>query len=95
MNTSLVKSAPHGDFVEVSPLIKDWEIKLQTLVSQRKPVMFDMFPMTQIPSEIIRVLTQRGYQDLILENNRSQHFLVPNPTETPLKDASNASGLKK
>ena len=34
MNTSLVKSAPQGDFVEVSVLMKDWETKFQALVSR-------------------------------------------------------------
>jgi hypothetical protein len=82
MNTSLVKSAPQGEFVKVSPLIENWEIKLKTLVSQRKPVKFDMFPETKIPSEIIHVLVLLGYQVLTLEYDRWQHFLVPNSTET-------------
>jgi hypothetical protein len=82
MNTSLVKSVPPGEFVEVSPLMKDWEIKLQTFVSQIKPVKFDMFPNKMISSEIIHVLARRGYQVLTLEYDRWQHFFVPNSTET-------------
>jgi hypothetical protein len=77
MNTSLVKSVPHGDFVEVSALMKDWETRLQILVSQKKPIKYDMYPMPGIPSEFKDRLQQLGYQDLILESDRWQHFLVP------------------
>jgi hypothetical protein len=77
MNTSLVKSAPQGDFVEVSALMKDWETKFQSLVSQKRPIKYDMYPMPNIPPEFKNRLTQQGYQDLILENDRWQHFLIP------------------
>ena len=77
MNTSLVKSAPQGDFVEVSVLMKDWETKFQALVSQKRPIKYDMYPMPGIPPEFRNRLSQQGYQDLILENDRWQHFLVP------------------
>jgi hypothetical protein len=77
MNTSLVKSAPLGDFVEVSALFSGWETKFQTLVSQRKPIKYDMYPKPGIPLELMSRLHQQGYQDLVLENDRWQHFLVP------------------
>ena len=78
MNTTLVKSAPQGDFVEVSVLMKDWETKFQMLVSQKRPIKYDMYPMPNIPQEFKNRLSQQGYRDLILENDRWQHFLVPN-----------------
>ena len=79
MNTSLVKSAPQGDFVEVSVLFRGWETKFQTLVNQKRAIKYDMYPMLNIPEEFRNRLSQEGYQDLILENDRWQHFLVPNP----------------
>ena len=78
MNTSLVKSVPQGDFVEVSALVKDWETKFQLLVSEKRPFKYDMYPMPNIPDEFKNRLTQQGYRDLILESDQWQHFLVPN-----------------
>jgi len=78
MNTSLVKSVPQGDFVEVSVLVQDWETKFQMLVSQKRPIKYDMYPMPNIPDEFKNRLTQQGYCDLILESDQWQHFLVPN-----------------
>ena len=78
MNTSLVKSVPQGDFVEVSVLVQDWEIKFQMLVSEKRPIKYDMYPMPNIPQEFKNRLTQQGYCDLILESDQWQHFLVPN-----------------
>jgi len=77
MNTSLVKSAPPGDFAEISVLMHGWEIRMHTLVSQNRPIKFDMYPQPGIPSEIQGRLRQQGYSDLIPENDRWQHFLVP------------------
>jgi hypothetical protein len=79
MNTSLVKSAPQGDFAEVSVLMKGWETKFQTLVSQKRPIKYDMYPLPNIPPEFESSLHQQGYNDLVLEADRWQHFLVPNP----------------
>ena len=78
MNTSLVKSAPKGVFVEVSVLMSDWKDKFVTLVSQKQPIRYDMYPLHGIPSEIRNDLDRNGYQDLIVENDRWQHFLIPN-----------------
>ena len=78
MNTSLVKSVPQGDFVEVSALMKDWETKFQMLVSQKRPIKYDMYPMPNISQEFESSLNQQGYHDLILESDQWQHFLVPN-----------------
>jgi hypothetical protein len=83
MNSSLVKSAPQGDFVEVSALMDSWEAKFQSLVSQKHPIRFDMYPRQNIPPDITNLLRQQGYKDLILANDRWQHFLVPNSIETP------------
>ncbi len=78
MNTSLVKSVPQGDFAEVSALMKGWENKFQSLVSQKQPIKYDMYPLPNIPRELKTWLEQQGYYDLVLENDRWQHFLVPN-----------------
>jgi hypothetical protein len=78
MNTSLVKSAPQGDFAEVSTLIRGWEDRLQTLVGQKRPIKYDLYPLPGIPREIESRLKQQGYHDLVLENDRWQHFLIPN-----------------
>ena len=77
MNTSLVKAGPNGDFAEVSVLTNGWEAKFQTLVGQKRPIKFDMYPVQNIPHEIKTNLSQQGYHDLVLENDRWQHFLVP------------------
>jgi hypothetical protein len=37
-----------------------------------------MYPLPGIPFEIKDRLDQQGYQDLVLDNDRWQHFLVPN-----------------
>ena len=79
MNTSLVKSAPPGDFEEISVLMRGWENRLHTLVSENRPIKFDMYPQPGIPPEIRGRLQQQGYSDLIPENDRWQHFLVPKP----------------
>ena len=78
MNTSLVKTVPPGDFVEVSVLQRGWETEFHTLVSQHRPIKFDMYPQAGIPPEIQSRLRQQGYSALVLENDRWQHFLISN-----------------
>ena len=95
MNSSLVKSVPQGEFVEISALVKSWEAKLQAMASQKKAIKFDAYPIAKIPLGIINVLKQQGYQDLILENDRWQHFLVPHSTENTSDRTLSASVLKK
>ena len=68
-----------GEFAEVSVLMQGWEIKFQLLVNQKQPVKFDMYRRPAIPPEIHERLTGHGYQDLILEKDRCQHFLIPTP----------------
>jgi hypothetical protein len=79
MNTSLVKSIPQGDFADVSVLMRGWETQVHALISQNRPIKFDMYPQPSIPQEIKIRLQLEGYSDLIPENDRWQHFLVPNP----------------
>jgi len=79
MTTSLVKSVPQGEFVEVSVLMKDWETRFQALVSQNRPIRYDMYPMPGILLELMNRLIRQGYQVLILENDRWQHLMVPKP----------------
>jgi hypothetical protein len=80
MNVSLVKSAPTGDFAEVSALVSGWQSKLYLLVSQKQPIKYDFYPLPNIPPEIQQYLDQEGYADFILESDQWQHFLVPNST---------------
>jgi len=79
MNTLFVKSAPHGDFAEVSALRSGWQTRLQSLLNQQQPVMFDYYPLPKIPQEITHRLEETGYRELILENDQWQHYLIPNP----------------
>ena len=79
MNTSLVKSKPQGDFVPISFLMKGWQAKFETLVSENRAIQYDMYPQPELPLELQSRLQQSGYCDLVVENDRWQHFLVPNP----------------
>jgi hypothetical protein len=85
MNTSLVKTVPQGDFAEISALMQGWETKFQMLVSRKQPIKYDMYPMQGIPPEIHDHLDEQGYQDLILEKDRWQHFLVPDSNLSRLR----------
>ena len=95
MNSSLVKSVPQGEFVEISALMSSWESEMRTLASQKQPIKFDMFPKLNIPPEIRTLLSRTGYHDHILENDRWQHFLVPISNETGLDRFGGASALNK
>ena len=79
MNTSLVKTVPPGDFVAVSVLQPGWEDAFHSLVGQNRSIQFDVYPRPGIPPEIQSRLRQQGYSALVLENDRWQHFLIPNP----------------
>lgn len=78
MNITFVKSVPQGDFAEVSALRNGWQNRIQLLVSEKKPIKYDMYPLPGIPQELRHNLQQQGYRDLILENDQWQHFLIPN-----------------
>jgi hypothetical protein len=77
MNTSLVKAVPQGDFAEVSVLTKGWQSRLLLLVSEKRPIRYDLYPFPAMPEEVGMNLAENGYHDLILENDRWQHFLMP------------------
>ncbi len=77
MNTSLVKTAPQGDFTEVSSLVAGWEARLHALASQHRKIKCDRYPLPEIPPEIQNRLHQQGYTEQVLENDRWQHFFVP------------------
>jgi hypothetical protein len=81
MNVSLVKSAPTGDFAVVSALMTGWQSKLHRLASQKQPINYDFYPLPGIPSEVRQHLEEEGYTDLVLENDRWQHYLIPAPQE--------------
>ena len=77
MNTSLVKSIPQGDFAEVSVLMSDWQKKFEALLSQNRPIKFDVYPLPNVLPSVYQRLDQHGYRDLVIENDRWQHFLLP------------------
>ena len=79
MNKTFIKSKPEGDFKEVSALLNDWEIELRNLAARKLPIQFDMYPRPNIPEKIQVFLSQHGYHDHILENDRWQHFLISVP----------------
>jgi hypothetical protein len=95
MNTSFVKSVPLGDFAEVSALMRGWEGKLQTFAKQKRPIRYDIYPLERIPQEIQNQLKQQGYCDLVLNNDRWQHFLVPNLVQTSSDRALNPGVSQK
>jgi len=78
MNTTFVKSVPKGDFAEVSALMLGWQTKLQVLVTQKQRIKYDFYPLPDVPQEVKNNLIKHGYDDLILENDQWQHFLIPN-----------------
>ncbi|MEI6193374.1 MAG: hypothetical protein WCS42_03495 [Verrucomicrobiota bacterium] len=77
MNSSLVKSAPPGEFAEVSALMKGWQTRFQLLVSQRRPIKCDFYPLPQMPQILWNEVERLGYVEMILEKDRWQLFLVP------------------
>ena len=79
MKTSLVKSIPQGEFAEVSVLMRDWQMKFEALLSQNRPIKIDVYPSPGVLPSIYQRLDQRGYSDLVIENDRWQHFLLPEP----------------
>ncbi len=78
MSTTLVKSVPLGDFVEISVLTPGWEARLHALVKQNRPIKFDMYPHPDIFQTFQARIQQQGYSTLVPENDRWQHFLMPN-----------------
>jgi hypothetical protein len=94
MNSSLVKLVPEGDFVEISALMKSWHIEFTALVNRKQPIKFDMYPMSNIPSDIKIILNRQGYQDLILENDQWQHFLISNSSNSIETSQARASTVK-
>jgi len=78
MYTSLVKAVPQGEFADVSVLTKDWQSRLLMLVSEKRPIRYDLYPLPVMPKDVGANLDENGYHDLVLENDRWQHFLVPN-----------------
>jgi hypothetical protein len=77
MNASLVKAAPQGDFTEVSILTSGWKSRFQALVSQKRAIKCDVYPLPNVPDEIRHALDEEGYVDLIVVSDQWQHFLVP------------------
>ena len=77
MNASLVKAAPQGDFTEVSILMSGWRSRFQALVSEKRPIKCDVYPLPNVPDEIQHALDEEGYEDLIVVSDQWQHFLVP------------------
>ena len=77
MNTSLVKTKPQGDFVAVSVLVTGWKEQFENLIHEKRPICYDMYPLKFIPPEFEARLRNEGYSDLVPENDRWEHYLVP------------------
>ena len=76
-NAALVKSPPPGDFAYVSSTNTDWSTRLLSLISQKRPVNYDFFPLHKFPDDVLEKVAQNGYQHLILEKDHWQHFFIP------------------
>ena len=77
MNTSLIHTAPHGDFAEVSVLTADWQNHFESLIRDKRPIKLDVYPLPHVLPLYQHRLQQNGYQVMVIENDRWQHFLVP------------------
>jgi hypothetical protein len=77
MNTSLVKTKPPGDFVAVSVFVTGWKEQFENLIREKRPICYDMYPFKTIPPEFQARLQDEGYSDLVPENDRWEHYLVP------------------
>jgi hypothetical protein len=77
MNTSLVKTKPQGDYVAVSVLVTGWQEQFGNLIREKRPICYDMYPFQTIPPEFQTRLRDEGYSDLVPENDRWEHYLVP------------------
>jgi len=77
MKTAFIKTVPQGNFVEISVLMNDWQARLQSLLAEKRSIKFDLFPQPQALEEFQKRLDQYGYRDLAIDNDRWQHFLMP------------------
>ena len=77
MNTALVKSVPEGEFEEVSIEHPNWREAFEALITQRKPIRYQVYTMPNLSREIQDALNKQSYVHLILESDQWQHFLVP------------------
>lgn len=68
---------PTGNFEAISVLLSGWESQFESLVTNKRPIRYDMYPLTHIPEKFQSRLKAGGYSDLVLENDRWQHFLIP------------------
>jgi hypothetical protein len=77
MNTAIVKTAPEGDFENISIEIGDWKIGLQSLIDQRKGIKYRTTHIPTLSTDFKEALNKQNYIDLVLETDHAQHFLVP------------------
>jgi len=77
MLSALVKLPPPGEFAYVSALNTSWHEQLQTFIGQKRPVTYDHYPLRQFPEHVLEQARQQGYEHLILEHDRWQHFFIP------------------
>ena len=81
MNVSFVNSVPHGEFAEISVLTHGWQNRFQSLISERRPIKFDFYPLPHLPVDVCQSVTQRGYHDIVVQQDQWQHFFVPGPAQ--------------
>jgi hypothetical protein len=77
MVTAIIKAVPPDEFEEISILIPDWRRKFLSLVQREKRIKYHRLAMPSIPADIRTELRTKNYFDLILEQDRNQHFLIP------------------
>jgi len=77
MRTVLSKTAPLGEFVEVSVLMRDWRTKFRILIRQNRRIQYYVGTMPAIPSDLKRALKRKGYIDIALDFDDARRFLIP------------------
>ena len=81
MSALFVESPPPGDFAYISALSTGWHGQLHSLIAEKRPVTYDFSPLRKFLDDVLEQVTQHGYQHLILENDRCQHFFIPPANE--------------
>jgi hypothetical protein len=77
MNLQIINTTPPGDFEEVSIHMQKWEDAFLNFVRQRKRIKYWLSTMPTIPENVQKELNEKRYRDLVLEQDKWQHFLVP------------------
>ena len=77
MKRKVVKDVPLGDFEEISILMPQWATRFFALVANKRLIKFNLLNMPTLGQDIRNALNQKGYRELILQDDHDQHFLIP------------------